>query len=588
MLILTILGIAWIINLEPSATSSPSFAVGSSKDLSPKERLQEAERFVLSDSHGQLALGNTDEAKNLAHDFAIDMTMISNTAFTEGPKRTIQLSGGNFLTYCELHEDSCIFIAHVPSYRDYEKDAKRILAELAWIEAVDITKDALDPGDKLAVALKGTFLYGDIMVGTHPGSNKDAKTWRDGESDDLVSFFQDTITETLPEPEIASDMASNFGPTEEIQNPTATKTPAIDTDPFEPAPPSRPIIQPTIPSGSIADTFRNESSAPDAAPTRSKPEEPEFVNTIPVNLLSNIDAKGWTVKSLIFTRRGNFLIAGRLDQTISIFDVESHKKVFETERLKELNQVVALAPTRDNQHIIVGGYSGAIQLWTIDQKGAIEKSKSLHTLTSEVTCLTSSPSHDYFLAGDRKGSLAWQPYDDRSTSVRTLNELTSPILAVYLPNASSIAFATDGKNLIHFSLATGQVSQRYTLKTGHPYSATFSPDGIRLAVSFGDEIHEFATDSGKSVSTLRAPSSRIKGGGTQRAIVYHPTQPWLISGGNKAASVWDMASSQRIAVLDMETTLYLETMAFAPDGQKLAIIPAAAGQAIKVFEFEEI
>ncbi|MCE9526500.1 MAG: DUF4190 domain-containing protein [Planctomycetales bacterium] len=130
---------------------------------SPSERLKAAERKINTDSEG-IAHGNSPEAKVMAEKYAKTMKTLREAFFTKG-KGGPSLSGGNFVTYCELHDGRCAFITHVPEYRKFEGDAKDSLAEIAWQAAQMTVADTLDEGDELGVGLKGVLLYGKVMVG---------------------------------------------------------------------------------------------------------------------------------------------------------------------------------------------------------------------------------------------------------------------------------------------------------------------------------------------------------------------------------------------------------------------------------------
>lgn len=128
-----------------------------------KAELMEAEQKIVSDRNGY-ALGNTAEARDLARRFADELKAFDETLFTQ-TDATLKLSGGQYVTWCELRDGQCAFIVHVPEYRKFEADAKDALADLAWLTAQGAVADTLQPGDELAVGLKGLLLYGDVMVG---------------------------------------------------------------------------------------------------------------------------------------------------------------------------------------------------------------------------------------------------------------------------------------------------------------------------------------------------------------------------------------------------------------------------------------
>ena len=92
------------------------------------------------------------------------MAFFDATLFTETDAK-FKLSGGNYVTWCELTDDRCVLVVHVPEYRRFDNEAKRVLANVAWTTAQLSAGDQLDEGAQLGVGLKGVLLYGAVMVG---------------------------------------------------------------------------------------------------------------------------------------------------------------------------------------------------------------------------------------------------------------------------------------------------------------------------------------------------------------------------------------------------------------------------------------
>jgi len=147
-----------VITAPSSATRSEPAPSGA------KAALEEAETKTLTDVHvkGQ---GNTPEARLFAERFATLMEEAHKEAFTS-TRAKFKLSGGHYVTWCERHEGTCAFVVHVPEYRRFTSEAKDTLNELAWMAARLSTKGQLQPGERLAVGLRGVVLYGSVMVGT--------------------------------------------------------------------------------------------------------------------------------------------------------------------------------------------------------------------------------------------------------------------------------------------------------------------------------------------------------------------------------------------------------------------------------------
>jgi hypothetical protein len=180
-------------------------------------RLSAAERKIISDSQG-VAQGNSPEAIALADKYSKIMKSLREALFTEEQKRAVSLTDGNFVTYCELRAGKCAFLVHVPSYRNFTDDAKESLAELAWMSAQKAVEGTLKEGDQLGVGLKGTLLYGSVMVGVVPKEGESSDPEDQGtEKDALLPFFEDDEMASEPESAPADAAVPESKPAENPQ-----------------------------------------------------------------------------------------------------------------------------------------------------------------------------------------------------------------------------------------------------------------------------------------------------------------------------------------------------------------------------------
>lgn len=197
--------------------------VAVAKPLDPNsssERLKAAERAISTDNAG-IAHGNTKEAKALAEKYAKTMKTLREAFFTKS-KGGLSMSGGNFVTYCELHDGRCAFITHVPEYRKFNGDAKESLAEIAWEAAQLTVADTLEEGDELGVGMKGVLLYGNVMVGsvTIAGDEKRGLNHQSKSEEERLEPFFELEEDELPKvPPIQLDEPAKPG------QPTSVPTP---------------------------------------------------------------------------------------------------------------------------------------------------------------------------------------------------------------------------------------------------------------------------------------------------------------------------------------------------------------------------
>lgn len=131
-----------------------------------------AEKSIVRND-GAGAYGNTKEAKVLAGKFSRQMGILREEFFTAGEKGDFSLTDGVFLTHCNLVKDHCIFLVHVPQLRHFTDDAKKSMAELAWMSANHILAEAGYPNTtKLAVGVKGVINFGAIYSGIPDGDGE--------------------------------------------------------------------------------------------------------------------------------------------------------------------------------------------------------------------------------------------------------------------------------------------------------------------------------------------------------------------------------------------------------------------------------
>jgi hypothetical protein len=137
--------------------SSLEGSAGASANAS-SDRLRDAELGTLTAGQEGPASGNTPAARQLAAEYSQSLKTMRDAFFTADRDRVFRLTDGQFIVHCELHEDRCAFIVHVPAYHDFSAEAKETLAISAWQIAQQTVENTLRPGDELAVGLRGTVL----------------------------------------------------------------------------------------------------------------------------------------------------------------------------------------------------------------------------------------------------------------------------------------------------------------------------------------------------------------------------------------------------------------------------------------------
>ncbi len=596
-LALTLAAILFVVIRWPSAPSDGlTVAERSANAQTPSERLRLAEMNVMSYSSGKVGMGNSAEAEQIATEFAVAMKELDEKLFTSSRERVIELTRGEFLTHCELQPGSCALIVHVPSYRDYTDDARETVADLAWVTALAKTSETLQPGDKLAVALRGTLMYGDILLGTFSADEEAIGEPRTGKSQDLSEFFELPTSGPFTEPpaEVPSTPAASGGASElalvnsgetkstqpnEASSSASLPSAASSTDTealLEPAP-DMPRANPA--PTTRADRRRSERTRAPETSREAKPSAPKFENKIPTSLTLETAAEGWNVTALAFVNDDKWLAIGRMDATLSIVDTADGVKLYQSERLDELGQIVSLAGSHDEKYLIAGGSTGATAVFDLKERGELGAPRSLYRHAREAKSVVSSPRHAFMISGGKDGTLAWHPYDPRPDTTRVLQSLSKQVQAIHLPEQGAEAMATDGKQLLRFSLRDGKLISTLPLGNSYPQAAAFHQAGTELAISYGGQVDEFDTSTGALRKSYKGAAS-----GVLWSVAFHPTEPWLLTGGSGVLIVWDRGTAEPIAELDMGSPLYVQTFKLSASANHVAAVPAAAGQGVKIFK----
>lgn len=568
---------------EPSADTAP-------------DRLQAAELGTLTAGSEGPAYGNTPAARRLAAEYSQSLKTMRDALFTADRDRVFQLTDGQFIVHCELHRDRCAFIVHVPAYRDFAAEAKETLAISVWQLAQQTVEDSLRPGDQLAVGLRGTMLYGAVMTGRVASDEDQRGAFRRVERDALVAFFPPGDRDAEGE-SVERLLARESPPKPEPRQPAAPLAPAD----AEPAPGPRTdgtgttidrVLELEESHGMLPNRAPVSSSPPVAEPAAEVPETnsppprdmarepvgvPAMANELDIQVVHRFPELGWQVQSLAFSADSRWLAAGKMDQTILIFDLEKGSRSAGATDLSELGQIECLTFAPDGKHLFAGGSSGATQAWPLQPSGQLGAAVALHRHARAARVLSPSRASPFVLSGAADGMLTWQTYDRETASVRTLKALERSVLAVHLPAADFEALATDGRTLLRFDLRAAEVLQTQPIARGSAHAAAFSNDGGQLVISTGRELCVWDTAAGSQIQTLAREAAEI-----QWSVCFHPNGRWLISGGRGKASVWDLETTRSLATIDLGGVLYIQTLAISPDGRLLAAIPSAAGQTLTV------
>jgi len=96
-----------------------------SANTAPKTPFDQANSLITS-STGGVAHGNTAVAEKLAEQFSTTVKKFRDLGIENGKAGEISLTDDSFLTYCQLSEEGCAFLVHVPKFRKYNDEARSL------------------------------------------------------------------------------------------------------------------------------------------------------------------------------------------------------------------------------------------------------------------------------------------------------------------------------------------------------------------------------------------------------------------------------------------------------------------------------
>lgn len=552
---------------------------------SPNEAFKNAEYEIASKRDQPAGRGNSAQAIVLANLFAERIKEVSDEVFTADRKPLLQLSDGEYLTFCELHPDRVLFLVHVPSYRKFTGDAKKALAQLAWLAAQATAAGQVQGEAKLGVGLRGVLTYGDILLGTAPASTEDTVTpFRAGDKNELIAFFAAPVANN-PNPALQVNVDADAL----AQNDAAAATPDSifdqpapgnnhlapgfpSADPFAPQPPA-PSAQPSL--GDVASTKPIAS----AAPTRNRPTPKiDFVNQISVERVASIETASWGTTSIALSPDGRWLAAGKMDDKLDLFEVASGKPIGQPYSLPQSGQVTAVTFSAAGDHLIAGGYSGKTFAWQVAPDGRLTNEQESFRFDSPIVALTTSPKFAFFMGASRKGTVAWQPFGANKAQPRLMQQFQKDVHAVWLPASGDEAMATDGSRLVRFSLRDGEVSDSDDLGIKSARLASFSRSGKRLVVADSSTLHLVDLTHVTSRRSIKLPRGEMAYG-----LKFHPQENWVAVGMRAKVALFDFDQAELIAYADAESVSYQKNLDFSADGKLLVATSDSARASIKLF-----
>jgi len=242
--------------------------------------------------------------------------------------------------------------------------------------------------------------------------------------------------------------------------------------------------------------------------------------------------------------------------------------------LNRLGAVTALWFTEDATQLLVGGETGQIEVWRVDESGLMARAHALRKHRRSVRGLACNPSGKIVVSGSVDGEVIWQQSSEGGKS-ESLKAFHSGVQAIHLPSRGTNLLASDGSRLLTINLRSHEIVRNISLESYPTDVVAFSPDGAELALARRRKIGIWDTQTGLRLTELTDERQ------TQWSAIFIPNGQGLLSGGSGRITAWDVEKSAVGQQFKMGTR-YVKSIAVSRDGSLVAAVGHAPLQTLQV------
>ncbi len=303
--------------------------------------------------------------------------------------------------------------------------------------------------------------------------------------------------------------------------------------------------------------------------------------TLEYPVKQEISEMGWGVKSLAFSPDGRFVAAGKADDFVEIYDVESGRKLFTEGRLQELGRISSIAFSPDGKSLLAGGYKGLINIWEVAENGLLTPKGSFSGHSREVSGIAVSPDGQRVISvGAEKQLRCWKLETGKEEF--EIADFKYNKFGIHFLDAKH-AFVSDGISLKKVNLTSGKVEVDHQLRAaGSSNNVFFAPDGSVVTVTDGYSLKRWSTEDA-------AEFPELKGNEVLWDARYSADGQKIIAGGRGHLVVWNLSKQEREGHVHLgDSIMYVRPLALSKDGRYVACYPSSAGQSLWVFDLEGV
>ncbi|KIJ30644.1 hypothetical protein M422DRAFT_267794 [Sphaerobolus stellatus SS14] len=273
-----------------------------------------------------------------------------------------------------------------------------------------------------------------------------------------------------------------------------------------------------------------------------------------------------SVRSVVFSPDGKYIVSGSEDQTIHLWNVETGKAVGEPYQ-GHTGSVQSVAFSPDGEYIVSGSEDQTIHLWNVETGKAVGEPYQGHT--DSVQSVAFSPNGKYIVSGSEDqtihlwsvetGKAVGEPYQGHTGSVQSV---------AFSPDGKYIVSGSDDHTIQLWSVQTGGVvGESYQGHTSGVRSVAFSPDGKYIASgSYDHTICLWSVETGKAVGEpYQSHTDPVW------SVAFSPDGKYIVSGSyDQSICLWSVETGRAVGEPYQGHTDSVWSVAFSPDGKYLA------------------
>ena len=281
----------------------------------------------------------------------------------------------------------------------------------------------------------------------------------------------------------------------------------------------------------------------------------------------------WTAA---FSPDGNQIASAGSDKTIKIWDI-SDSRCLKT-ITGHTNQIWSLTYHPDGRRIATGSDDQTVRIWDITDGKCLEV---LQGYTNSIKSVQFTPNGKKLVSAHQDHTVKiWDVFSHQHLC--TLKGHDSPVLSVALhPDGQLIASGSEDGTIKIWDIDKNKCLYTICEHVADIWGISFSPDGQLFASgSYDKTIKIWRLDQKIYIHNLKGYDDQI---GT---VTFNPEGSLLATAGESAVEIWDVASGNRLYILEEEEHKgRVKSVAFSPDCQLL--VSGSTDKTIKIWDLHK-